>query len=42
MANKTKLSAEEKLQRKNELNKKINPHNINLLNIWKKDPKKIL
>ncbi|GAA8715840.1 hypothetical protein oki361_21040 [Helicobacter pylori] len=42
MTNKTKLSAEEKLQRKNELNKKINPHNINLLNIWKKDPKKIL
>ena len=42
MTNKTKLSVEEKLQRKNELNKKINPHNINLLNIWKKDPKKIL
>ncbi len=42
MTNKTKLSTEEKLQRKNELNKKINPHNINLLNIWKRDPKKIL
>lgn len=39
---KVKLSKEEKIKKQKELEKILNPNNINLLNVWKKEPKKIL
>ena len=39
---KVKLSKEEKNKKQKELEKILNPNNINLLNVWKKEPKKIL